>query len=138
MKSIVVQAERCTGCESCVLSCSFAHDETFALADTRIQVDRDEERGRFRPRVCVQCTARPCLESCPVEALSLDSKTGAIVVSALLCIGCRQCAAACPVGGIHFGAKDSAPIICDLCQGEPACVRACGKPAVLAFRRRED
>jgi len=138
MKCILVQAERCTGCDSCVLACSFAHDEAFAVVDTRIRIDRDEEHALFRPRVCVQCAAHPCLASCPVGALSLDPKAEAIAVSVSQCIGCRQCEAACPVGGIRFGAESPVPIICDLCQGEPACVRACGKPAALAFGLRED
>jgi Fe-S-cluster-containing dehydrogenase component len=138
MKCIVVQVERCTGCDSCVLACSFAHDEAFAVVDTRICIDRDEEHALFRPRVCVQCAGHPCLAACPVGALSLDPKTGAIAVSVSQCIGCRQCETACPVGGIRFGAGNPVPIICDLCRGEPACVRACGKPAALAFCLRED
>jgi len=31
MKVLKVIAEQCTGCESCVLTCSFSHEDVFGL-----------------------------------------------------------------------------------------------------------
>ena len=125
-----IHPERCTGCESCVLTCSFEHENAFQLPLARVQVERDENQGDFRPRVCVQCDERFCVGACPVGALSV-AEVGNIVVDVEACTGCGACEAACPFGGIHFAASRETPIVCDLCGGKPACVATCQKPQAL-------
>jgi Fe-S-cluster-containing hydrogenase component 2 len=41
-----------------------------------------------------------------------------------LCVGCRMCTMACPFGLIVIGLNQKA-IKCDLCGGDPECVKAC-------------
>jgi Fe-S-cluster-containing dehydrogenase component len=125
-----VHADRCTGCESCVLTCSFEHESIFQLQLARVQVKRDENLAVFQPRVCVQCPDRFCVASCSVGALSI-AELGNIVVDIDACVGCRKCEAACPFGGIHFAAERRAPIVCDLCGGSPSCVSTCQKPQAI-------
>jgi len=126
-----VHSERCTGCESCVLTCSFEHEGVFQLPLSRIQVTRNENHGAFEPRVCVQCDGRFCVEACPTGALSVAALLGNIEVDGDACTGCRVCEEACPFGGIHFAAERSEPLICNLCGGRPACVAMCRKPLAL-------
>jgi len=133
MKKLKVNAERCTGCESCVLSCSFAHEDYFNLALSRILVDREAEHAQFTPRVCVQCAEHPCVEVCPVGALSVEPSTGAIQLAEERCVGCRRCVDACPYGGVRFHEERGLPLICDLCGGDPECVKACQMPKALEF-----
>jgi len=111
MKRLKVIPERCTGCESCVLSCSFVHEGFFNLDFSRVLVDRDTEHAQFTPRVCVQCAEHPCVEVCPVGALSVEPTTGAI----------------------QLAEERGLPLICDLCGGDPECVKACQMPKALEF-----
>lgn len=132
MHRIIVDPEKCTGCNSCMLACSFAHDGYFSLARSRIQIDRNEERAIYNPRVCTQCPRPYCIEVCPVSALSTDETTGAIRWDGARCIHCHLCEAACPYGGIHFDKGDEL-LVCDLCGGNPACVQACHFPGAIKY-----
>lgn len=133
MKRLKVIPERCTGCESCVLSCSFVHEGFFNLDFSRVLVDRDTEHAQFTPRVCVQCAEHPCVEVCPVGALSVEPTTGAIQLAEERCVGCRRCVDACPYGGVCFHEERGLPLICNLCGGDPECVKACQMPKALEF-----
>jgi len=133
VKRLRLVPEQCTGCESCVLSCSFEHGGVFSLEHSRIRIERNEERADFRPRVCIQCDERFCVAACPVGALSVDRLLGVIRCDAAVCIGCRKCETACPYGGAQFPAGEDRPIFCDLCGGHPACVDTCRLPRAVSF-----
>lgn len=131
---LVVEEEKCTGCTGCMLACSFAKDLVFSLTRSRIRVLRDQEHADFRPRVCIQCEEAPCIQACPVGALSRDGATGAIRLDEEACIGCRRCVEACPYGGVGFDEETQKPLICDLCGGSPACVEACRFPQAIRYQ----
>lgn len=131
---LLVEEERCTGCTSCVLTCSFAKEGFFSFSRSRIRILRDQEFADFRPRVCVQCAEAHCISACPVGALSRDGATGAIVLDERACIGCRKCVEACPYGGVAFDEEREKPLICDLCGGEPACVEVCRFPEAIRYQ----
>jgi len=133
VKRLSVDPMRCTGCESCVLTCSFEHDDAFSLDRARIRVERDEENGRFSPKVCIQCPERHCVQACPEGALAVDPQSGAIRVDANACSGCRICEKACPYGGIQFAVGVRHPLICDLCGGDPSCVSTCRLPQAICW-----
>jgi Fe-S-cluster-containing hydrogenase component 2 len=61
---------------------------------------------------------------CPTNAINLNRETGAKEVDQELCIGCRLCTLSCPFGLIVMGAAQKA-VKCDLCGGDPECVKAC-------------
>ena len=77
------------------------------------------------PHFCVQCEDYPCVEACPVEALSIDSKTGAVLLHKEECPGCGQCVEACPGRVPHMHPEENFILICDLCDGDPQCVKVC-------------
>lgn len=132
-KHLIIDAERCTGCNSCMLTCSFAHDNYFSFARSRIQVKKNAERAIFTPKVCIQCDEAPCITSCPVGALSRDETLGTIKLDEEKCIGCKACVSACPYGGIFFDEDNLMPLICDLCGGDPACVKFCRFPEAIKY-----
>jgi Fe-S-cluster-containing hydrogenase component 2 len=47
-----------------------------------------------------------------------------------LCIGCKACVAACPFGAMGFDEIEKKVIKCDMCDGEPLCVRFCDMKAI--------
>jgi carbon-monoxide dehydrogenase iron sulfur subunit len=128
-----VHPERCTGCNSCMLACSFQHAKRFSREAARIRPERDLDHAESHPRVCVQCDAAPCIDACPVSALSRHPRTGAILLDDDLCTGCQNCVSACPYVGIYWDASRSIPLICDLCGGAPQCVSFCQFPQALTL-----
>lgn len=118
---ILIRPELCSGCARCEVACAFAHHRRTGRALSRIKVVRFEETGIDSAVTCRQCAGRPCLE-CPQQALAVGSR-GEIVLEPRRCTSCGACAAACPIGAIEM--VDGLPAVCDLCGGDPACVRAC-------------
>ena len=76
------------------------------------------------PHLCAQCQDYPCVDSCPVDALSTDAN-GAVIVDREKCISCGACIKACPGTVPHLHPGDNKATICDLCGGEPKCVEVC-------------
>jgi len=116
-KRLIVDEEKCTGCSSCILACSFGHYDSFSIVKSRIQVLKEAERAISKPWVCIQCEEAPCISSCPVDALSWERDSAAIHLNEAKCIGCKACIAACPFDGIFFYDEHQIPLICDLCGG---------------------
>jgi len=117
---------KCSGCRRCEIACSLHHENTIWPEASRIRVFMLIP-GAEVPQVCAQCHDYPCVEACPVEpkALSVDEKTGAVIVDREKCISCKRCIEACPgrIPFLHPGDKKAT--ICDLCGGDPQCVKAC-------------
>jgi carbon-monoxide dehydrogenase iron sulfur subunit len=135
-KLIDVALERCTGCRSCELVCSFHKEGEFNLAKARIRVIINDALSLSIPTLCMQCVDAPCIRVCPTTALRRHATTGAVVVEDRLCIGCRMCSLACPFGAMHFHSAKTTAFKCDLCGGDPQCVRVCA-PQALRFVERE-
>jgi Fe-S-cluster-containing dehydrogenase component len=93
-----------------------------------------EEEDLIKPIVCRQCVNPLCMQNCPAKAINRDAKTGIVNINESLCLGCRACVDACPFGAISIDPKTSKPIKCDLCGGEPACIKVCSKKAVTYER----
>ena len=123
-KLVIVEPILCTGCLQCELACSIRKTGMANPANSRIRVTKIEERGIYKPILCKQCDPAPCAEVCPTEAISRNAETGAIVISDDLCIKCGECIPACPFGAIQYS-TDGDIINCDLCGGEPVCVKYC-------------
>jgi len=106
---MVVDLDRCTGCEACVVACRAENNIPTVGPDQAareraihwIQVERYWEgefpdvRLRFRPVLCQQCEAAPCEAVCPTYA-SHHTSEGLNAQIYNRCIGTRYCANACP------------------------------------------
>lgn len=126
---MLVDQDACSGCRRCELGCSFFHEGRYWPEMSRVRVDKDESRGLDSPVVCRQCGSARCVQACPEHALSRDPRTRAIVLDKERCLKCYACRDACPFGAIHLD-TGKIPLICDLCGGDPACVKACPTAAV--------
>lgn len=122
---IKIDSNICTGCRVCELSCAFIHTGSFNPENSRIHVEKDEFNGKDTPFLCIQCDEKYCIAGCPTNALSVNNVTGAIVVNENLCIGCGVCAKVCPYKAVRIHKRDKKALICDLCGGEPECVKRC-------------
>jgi Fe-S-cluster-containing dehydrogenase component len=89
-----------------------------------------EAEGLYIPMTCQQCEDAPCLNVCPVKAISRNDEFGRVSVDQDICIGCRSCVSACPFGAMSFNPVDRKIFKCDHCDGDPQCVRFCEVKAV--------
>ena len=129
-KALYINYEKCTGCRLCELVCAVKHDGISNPARSRIKVMKWEMEGLYIPMSCQQCQDAPCLNACPVKALSRDEDLSRVVVDYDVCIGCRTCVSVCPFGAMSFNTIDRKVFKCDLCEGDPQCVRFCDRKAV--------
>ena len=129
-KVLYVDHQKCTGCQLCELVCAVSHYGKSNPARSRIRVVKWEAEGLYIPMTCQQCQDAPCLNVCPVKAISRNEQTAQVAVDYDVCIGCRSCVSACPFGAMNFNAVDRQVFKCDLCDGDPQCVRFCEVKAV--------
>jgi Fe-S-cluster-containing hydrogenase component 2 len=54
-----------------------------------------------------------------------DEDMGRVKINDDLCIGCRFCVAVCPFGAVAMDHVSEKVIKCDLCDGDPTCVKFC-------------
>ena len=106
---LVVDLDRCTGCEACVVACHAENNIPTAGEDQAargrakhwIRVERYWEgdfpnpKIRFQPVLCQQCDEAPCEPVCPTYA-SYHTPEGLNSQVYNRCIGTRFCANACP------------------------------------------
>ena len=79
----------------------------------------------FVSEICHHCgNPPPCAEVCPTDAFYYDPETQCAVIEQDNCIQCMECVPGCPFD-VVFVAPDGELLKCDLCGGDPVCVKAC-------------
>lgn len=134
---IEVNYNICTGCRLCEIACSLTKEGVVSPEASRIKVYQFWPGPLDIPAVCRNCSDHPCVAACPpkVRALSLNEETGAVEVDTEKCLGikCSLCAKSCPQElAISFHPQTEKAMICDLCRGDPECVKVCA-PECLTF-----
>ena len=124
-RMLVTEPERCTGCGFCEMACAITQDHTCDPGRSRVRIIEWKDDDRYLPVTCQHCEEAPCMKVCPREAIHRDSVLERVIIDYDLCISCRMCASACPYGAIGFNDKRGRVFKCDLCEGDPQCVRFC-------------
>ena len=106
---MVVDLDRCTGCQACVVACQSENNLPINTKDLFLQrrafewihIERYWEgefpnvKARFIPILCQHCENAPCEPVCPVFA-TYHSDQGLNVQIYNRCVGTRYCANNCP------------------------------------------
>lgn len=132
MKVLIADPAKCSGCMACVLECAFAHEKAYSVFHARIRNWKKVSEGVYVPVVCEQCLNPPCMAVCPAECIAYDYKLHVVTVDREKCTGCGLCVEECPFGAIWLDSLDHKAIKCDLCGGDPVCVKVC-KPGALRY-----
>ena len=96
---MVVDINRCVGCQTCTIACKHANDTSPGVQWRSVL---DVENGTF-PDVqreflvvgCQHCANPPCVPVCPSGATA-QRPDGLVTMDYDLCIGCAYCAVSCP------------------------------------------
>ncbi|QGP93138.1 Thiosulfate reductase electron transfer subunit PhsB [Neomoorella glycerini] len=145
VRKLMVDSSICTGCQYCEIICSLHHSKAGEVnpKKARIKIVSDILHGKDKPVVCRQCQQPVCLAACKFKAIYIDTKLGIALVDTARCTGCGTCVESCPFGAMFFDPVENVALKCDLCGGEPQCVRFCrtfphtGYPALAYVEPRQ-
>ena len=107
--AMVIDLDRCTGCEACVVACRAENNVATCGAEEsargrsvnwirierRLEGEYPDVRMTFTPVLCQHCDNAPCEPVCPVGA-TYHNPEGLNVQVYNRCIGTRDCANNCP------------------------------------------
>ncbi len=132
-KVLVIDPLKCDGCRECEAACAGRHAGNRRIARKRIEVigGSNGHGNLFVPSTCQQCSDPPCMAVCPKNAIRRDPDLQRVVLDTTLCVGCTMCVSACPTGSMAFARDLGLAYKCDLCDGDPQCVRVCDKKALV-------
>ncbi len=140
--AMVIDTERCVGCQSCTVACKSEWDVPEGFARTRVR--QTGVVGTFPKLVttfhvaqCNNCEKPSCVGACPSGA-TYQAEDGTVRINRGLCIGCGSCVAACPYGARYVHPDLGKADKCDFCSPRlqkglsPACVDTCpGKAKIF-------
>ena len=132
---VVHDSDICSGCRTCEAVCSLYHEGVAGSTLSRIKWDKDVMDACITDiYTCKHCAGAECMAACPTGALHTDEETGARVIDEKKCVGCQTCMAACPCNPpmIKYNAAKNVCFKCDLCGGDPQCVKFCPTGALTA------
>jgi carbon-monoxide dehydrogenase iron sulfur subunit len=125
---LVITPERCIGCRTCELICSFTKIQEFNPKTSRVCVFSYDEAAISVPMMCMQCEEPSCMVVCPLSAISKTEQ--GVLIDEKKCIGCKMCVSACPLGNITFSTVERKIVKCNLCDGKPQCAEFCPSGAI--------
>lgn len=118
---VLVKKEKCTGCHQCEIVCSLYHTGNMNPNASAIKIIKDDlGKGVYTPYVCLQCNENKmfCLDGMDVDRKSMKEKF----------IWPCETIIKCPHRAIFsFNGK---VFHCDLCGGDPQCVKICTTSAL--------
>ena len=105
---LVIDLDRCTGCQACVIACKHENNVPFSTPTTAaadrlmtwiwfVAPELPERRRPLLPLMCQHCDEAPCTDVCPTRA-TYQTPEGIVAQIYERCIGCRYCMNACPYG----------------------------------------
>lgn len=125
----------CTGCGACVVACTIENQLPWGSSWRWVDTFNEERLPGIPVHhlslACNHCADAPCMEACPAVAYHRDPVTGAVLLDADRCIGCRYCTWACPYDAPRYDPQAGVVSKCTFCNSRqreglaPACVNQC-------------
>ena len=150
-QTMMIDLDRCTGCDECVKACASTHEGT-----PRFVRNGPQFGPLLFAHACMHCADPVCMIGCPTGAIARDQDSGVISINSQTCIGCKTCAESCPYSNIVMiqvrdekgratvDRKTQLPILqaskCDMChelKSGPSCQNACPHRALVRIDTSE-
>ncbi len=120
---IKVDKHKCTGCGLCENICSLSHNGFVNKKMSAVRIALDDLGDSVHiPNLCLQCTNMKCLES-----ENLTSEEQKIEKTKFIWLN-PQRVISCPFNGCFL--YEGKVYRCDLCGGDPQCVKVCTQKAL--------
>lgn len=141
LKQLSFEQKKCLTCKRCELQCGISHKDItikdllikdFIVSNPRLKIYLKD--GKPKLQKCMQCKKPKCIEVCEPNAI-FKREDGLVLIDYAKCNSCMKCINACPFHAMYQ--VDSKPIKCDLCFGNPECVKGC-KSFALTFKERKE
>jgi Fe-S-cluster-containing dehydrogenase component len=142
---LVIDLDRCTGCQTCVLACMMENglDQVSGIRVETVGGTQSDAPGGsypdlsmyYLPLVCMHCAEAPCIPSCPTEAI-YKRRDGIVLIDDEKCNGCELCLDACPYEVLVYDPQKDRVWKCNLCAPrvdrglEPFCALCCEMEAI--------
>ena len=99
----VIDCDRCSGCDSCIVACKFENAVTLGHYWNRVLAigptgEYPDVEMYWLPVACQQCVQAPCIPVCPTGASYRDPENDVVLIDKEKCIGCQFCLYSCPYG----------------------------------------
>ena len=137
----------CTGCEACRVACGIENNGGLDTGWRQVTTFNPARHPALPTRhlslACNHCETPACAEACPARAYRRDTRTGAVLLDAEKCIGCRYCSWVCPYDAPRFDEARGVMTKCTFCNDRlgaglaPACAAACPTGALTAGPRQQ-
>lgn len=116
----VIDLDKCSGCDSCVVACKFENGISLGNFWNRIITmgptgEYPDIQLYWLPVACQQCENSPCVGVCPTGASYRDPDNNVVLIDKEKCIGCHYCTYACPYGVRQFNEETGVVEKCTLC-----------------------
>ena len=125
--------DRCTGCGDCVTACASRHPLQTTPAGAAIRVLHSEENGNHFALFCQHCREPLCIPVCPTRAIEKGGD-GIVRIDRRFCTDCGLCLLACPESAPLKDPDTGRIEKCDLCDGDPVCIKHCPEDALKLTR----
>ncbi|MBA1335604.1 MAG: hypothetical protein HPY66_1229 [Firmicutes bacterium] len=121
MSKLIFHSEKCSGCGLCSLACSEKRIGAYSNKQGFIHVYSQPDKLAYNLEACFLCEEHKCVEICSTDALIIERDRVKFIESN--CVHCGLCVSECPYNIMVF--KGDEPEMCDLCGGNPECVKVC-------------
>lgn len=122
MKILCLDRAKCSGCGACEVLCSLHKRGRAQSAEARIRLKGAGTQGQYAA-VCQHCAEPACMAACLKTIIRQEN--GRVVRDFPSCFACSACAVSCPMDAVVYDSREDAYMTCDLCGGDPLCVKVC-------------
>ena len=138
--SLLVDHKMCFDCKACEVACKQTNKLPEGTRWINVVTVGPKKIGQkiitnYIPTMCRHCAKPPCIDSCPMDAITKRSD-GIVTIDEAVCNGCTACISACPFAVPQYDPVKNVVSKCTMCLDrvqrgmKPACVDACPAGAI--------